>query len=617
MRHESIKVRVFLGLVILLSAAGMGAYSNSNINVIGGCYSLNSDAGNKCTQDQVFHNPSHAFSCSGTVNSISALGISTAGTAATGAYILVLSGTESPYVIEHVEDVTAAFNAVVAKGSFSVSFTNLGIPISAGQWLGWYAYTTAEEGDYSTLKREITDATGESLVASNTALSVPITTSNTVETVGSSADDSIAWTVTLETNQYVITDKTNGGSGYGNGGIVNIDVPLTEPYWIVLEGVVCPDGESLAIALQYVNQTTGAPTANETYTIDMGAADTFSASAGTPTLDMTGQGDAAEKINYHIYINPTTSKQDVIVYNHTSGQCLGPMSVTRDSTHRSLNSGVPVAFTGTNILRRILFTNAGGNALVDRVVVTRKPIVAMGDSYVSSITTLAAIGALLDNEGVFSEKRYVINGAIGANLVTRDSPTYSTALRTRWNSTNNHLWAYRDSVFCFVNGPSINDISASIFLASTYPMCDAFADMLAGDIGRMAGDCLSGSVTGYVSASTIPSNDVILCEMIPSNYSYGHEAEETYIQSMAKQNYTIRQFNKNIQAIANRLGVPFVRTYSRAWTYTDSKHIDAAGYAIYADLIVDAYENNQVPVSPYSKTGTLGTQTHDTLGNSY
>jgi lysophospholipase L1-like esterase len=302
-------------------------------------------------------------------------------------------------------------------------------------------------------------------------------------------------------------------------------------------------------------------------------------------------GQEGDKFTLHIWTDPVNDLIEVVFINYGVGQ--GPSGNVVDIQHISLMDRSPIALADFP-LRRISFTNTGTNATIESVVSCRKPVLAIGDSFVGTYSPpaqLTRVGAVLG--AAFTETRYVINGGIAGNAVSRSSPGNDTSIRERWNAgqedlegvePDQDLVAFRDVVCVFVNGPGLNDIIPRIDENSTENDINALAGRVSGDIERMAGDSIGRML---VTLNDIVSNDTVLCEQIPYAVAGAGLVNEKAAQA---------KINTDIKAMSNSLQIPIALVhdnYAANGGYSDSgTHPDVAGTAYIADQIADAYENN-------------------------
>ena len=566
-------IKAVFVLFLIFAAVGFGAYDHTAVNVnygFGFIDSVAATGGHGLTAA----NPSLTFGCTGTLTGLKIYMRSTTANACALAKLKIMSGTPGSFVLESEVSILTQVAEVkpAAVENFILELTGLSLPVEPDHFLA------------NCLDTSVTYA------IKNPGLMTYYYGNGDTAVLGASATYDICWEATISTSDKIIYT----GSTWTAGETAHIQSYDASPFYIVVEGVQVPDTETLAFTLQYTDATTDATATEETYTIDYsgGAGDGTVKGDAATTASIAGQ--EGDKINYYIYINPATGKQDLYFCNYTDGA--GGQGDT-DIKHVSLNSRGLANITAANKLRRIGIVNAGGNATADRIVVCREPVVAGFDSYVSmgsgGVLVLGRVGAYLDDAGVFTEQRHVINGGIPGNLVTDTTESSYTAIKTRWNSSENDLCGFRDVVYVFVNGPGLNDVASLVGEASTDIEIDCLAYQIAGEILTMAGDVLSTKIDGV----TVTSNDLVLCGMVPYTANSGQEE----INEMLCQ----QRVNELLEVAAYRLGVPFVDCWGLA-SYTDGTHYTDAGNALVAERIATAYENNQVPNNPFGSSGSRG-----------
>ncbi len=356
-----------------------------------------------------------------------------------------------------------------------------------------------------------------------------------------------------------------------------IPVPFFEDVgqYFIFEDVNCPEGESVVLGLYTANSLVKA------VTID-GTAHTIS--DGTNTKDLHATEDITQKFNVLVWVSPdgTDSEIQINYVNYAFGQ--GGQGVA-DTAHFAL-SRTPlddVSNLTASPITRVKLTLTTGS--VGKISLARKPVLAVGDSFVCSSTqsggkwVLAHVGAELAE--AFDEERYVINGGISGNKLLNDSSSAHTACLKRWDSATGDMCSYRDVLVVFVNGPGLNDIAS---IVNTKAEQKEYIAGLSGGLALMVRQALS-SADMYGG-----TNEVVMCEMIP--YTSGTYAN---IYNAA----VIREYNKMMQKISFLCDVPLARMNKYSLGYVEADPMDythppADGDAWIAGKIADSYELNQV-----------------------
>ena len=387
------------------------------------------------------------------------------------------------------------------------------------------------------------------------------------------------------TAERVLYDSDDGSLGpFGTGEAVNIPAYTDQSYYIMLEGVQCPDTDTLAIAFNY----TDAAGADDTITIDAKAGNLLLNYDGGGDTDKLGIGDyttfkaiasqEAENFNIHVWIDPVNHLMDIAFCNYQDGQ--GGLS-DRDIQHIPLMDGTAQAITDA-VIRRLAITSTAGT--IDRIIVCREPVVVPGDSFVSTygtITELSRIGAALDDAGIFSEKRYVINAGIAGAMILA-SNVASSGLTTRWNTlaSDQYIVGYRDCIMCFVVGCANDATEASE--ADAYEM----AARIVGAIGTMVGDTLDDTAT------LGGRSDCVICGPIGAPPDSDSDNYRTFFQRV----------NNGLRHLAYTANVPFVDLYGDEaksqftnFYASNNWHPSAAADSSIARKIAAAYESDAVP----------------------
>lgn len=353
-----------------------------------------------------------------------------------------------------------------------------------------------------------------------------------------------------------------------------IDLPYyeNEPQYIILEDVYVPYTKNLKIDLCHTLGD-GSDEVLKTITVDNATAMRF--------IDFDGFASSvscayAGRYNLHIWTDPQQGRIDVLYYN----------KYLFNIQHISLTFRNPQRIRPGSCIRRLyIHQDFGTGSIIDRIVVCRKPVLAIGDSFVSGYTyetILGHVGKALSDNNIFSQRRYVINGGISGNRVLDSYP--STATQIRWNDANHDLCAYHDVIVALVNGPGLNDV-AQITSSSTAEQITQKAQALAQAIAKMATEALSdGDEVGG-------RNSVILCEMIPYTYNM-----EINFQSYLNQKACQEQFHVLLSELAVQQNIPIARVYEDfPSSYSDGTHPTAIGSLWIAQRIANVYETHQLP----------------------
>lgn len=401
----------------------------------------------------------------------------------------------------------------------------------------------------------------------------------------------------IQTNEYMPWNDNNRGSGFDNGDDINLPAFADQPYYIIMEGVNVPDGSDLALKFKYIAATaadtvlgintgggpeiTGCELIFDSDGSDAANDETITIDDFNSTKALTGQD--GEKLNLQFWIDPVNDKMELIYYNKETGQ--GPTGGDRDIQHISITDRSPVTITDT-IIRRLSVTSAGaGQATIDRIVVCRKPILTLYDSFVSMSSggkiVLGRIGDKLDDPGVFTQQRYGICGGIPVNRIITDNIV--TAAKTRWNDANNDqdLVGYRDVIVCVVVGAA-NNFSAIISDATAQQK----AAHVLGEVGVVVGEALDAS------DALGGANECIIVGPLGAP----PDTVTSYRQEFCQ------RLNQGLRTLAYAANTPFVDNYGphKVGVFTDfaasdNVHPSTSACTTIAEKIVDAYEHAQVP----------------------
>ena len=392
----------------------------------------------------------------------------------------------------------------------------------------------------------------------------------------------------VQTNKYILFDDTNSSSGW-HGGDPNIRLPFykNEAQYIILQDVNVPANSFTRVNFIY-NNSSGARTT--LFSMDVNFVNSINrVQIGNTSTSLASQ-EAATKLTFSIWLDPNTDKYDVMIVNLQRGQ--GPESIL-DIKHISLSRRQTISAGIDLAAYPIRQISLEGGGKIGRIVVCRKPVLAVGDSFVGTYTSyyvgaaLRNVGDKLDDPGIiFSQQRYVINGGISGNCVLRNSTHLMTAIKDRWNKAdvNEDMCAYRDVVVVFVNGPGLNDVAindagSGINGTSSDSDIRALATRIGSTVANMAGEAQ------YNFDALGGKNDVILCEMIP--YLANTDAE--YIN----ENRAIQYINSYLRKTALTLNVPIalVGNLDPSYISADGTHPTDAGSIFIAQQIAGAYES--------------------------
>lgn len=560
-------------------------YDNSNVEVVCAGYGVASAPGNKNggLVDYTLSNPNYKFVAGvWTGYKIEAY---TDGSVAPTVKLKVLTGTGPAYTLVHTIDISYAIEkAAIAElgagieGYFSAEFDLTDLETSEGVF---------EDKSVAVLPTQFLAVYGDTLIISRkstwdqTQLLVCSSLGDN-ENLVTLLDDGIYHECIVSTNETIVFDSS---TGYGNGDRIPVPYYEEQNQYIMIEDVVVPNTEDLNIDLVYIDAADGTSNIAATIAIDF-SANTISLGVASDSL----AGQAGDKLNLHIWLDPVNDLIEVIYVNTEVGQ--GPSGGVGDLRFISLQGRIPAAITADIKIKQVVLTNVGTGASVGRIVSCRKPVVSVGDSF----ATGSNIGGRLGDADVFSEQRYAIITGLGGNSVTRSSTTLLTSVMRRWNSGTDDndaniaqdIIGFRDVVFVLINGPGINDINNAIKVTSSSAAIRALATELGGAAARIAGDAVSPNI--YYNGVDKVTNDVILCEMIPKN-------EAQYAGALPNVLLCETYVNDYLASISHRLQVPLARVYSdyaNNGGYTDATHADATGQTWIAQQIADAYEKGRV-----------------------
>lgn len=493
---------------MVLAQACFGAYSASPVNVNCGGYGnpfTDTTASPVRDTGKTICVPAYRFGVAGTLTDVKMRFYhDLTGASCTVFKLYILSGTPGAFVAKH--EITSSGDislvdqlnaASVGRQYFTVDISTLSQEVEADEFLGAYF-----DGAFYTVKN---DGNGQTSIFSGDGDTMAMTTR---------VKSDLLWQTVVSTSEFILYDRYGDGETDSDGGwrgscIVPIDTPDTGSYYVILEGTQVPDGESLSISLEYTDAG-GVNSTEKTYKIDYSGGPRDGMIYGDPVNGITKMqsvaGQEGDKIDYYIFVDPVHWAQNILFCNFTDGQ---GFYGDKDTRHISLMGRETGSFTASSKIRRLRLTNSGGNASVGRIVVARKPIVVVGDSftsgyikgtcvrislgtdykyynavdnhvsssggtvasdfakdlvaghwiettsttttdwaqgttYIGGHTILSNVGAKLAEAGVFSQRRYVINGGISGNGLTFDNTNdnfSTTANRVRWKSSGSYVMA--------------------------------------------------------------------------------------------------------------------------------------------------------------------------------
>jgi hypothetical protein len=372
------------------------------------------------------------------------------------------------------------------------------------------------------------------------------------------------------TSEYIVLDNDNGGSGFVKDAAIDVPAFTASTYYIVLEKIEnIANNEDISVNLKYT-AADGTDTVAETLKLDF-AADTISLVTATDSLALTET--TGSQITAHIWLNPTTDKIKVTFVNYKDGQ--GGLS-DGDIKHISLTARAPASLANFAIQRVSLTQSAGTDATVSRIIVCRQPVLAVGDSFVSHYTTetiLNNIAAKLDDSGIFTQQRYVINGGItGCQMGANNSASHSVI--NRWDSSGQDIMDYNNVLVAIIGGT--NDIGQTNDNVSYRYIVQA---RLMWVVGKITYDSL------------FHGNDVVLMELLPYDPAYIAAGEVIQAGEVTGK----RQYNEWLRRLSAQANVPIALIYNNYdYGWSGGIHPDADGNTYIAGKIAEAYENNLI-----------------------
>jgi lysophospholipase L1-like esterase len=567
-------IRYFLtGTVVVLLACGslLGSYDSAEVNILAGGYGFSTTNGDVPVDgpQKTYIFRSTPIITSGTLTRV-IFRFYSSGADTDAAYLKVWSTNQvnPPYILTSNINITEQVNEAKTGGAtrYTVDLIGLSIPVTAGQVLGIYLGTNAY---FVRINRPGYDS---DYYDGNLYSGSP---------TGTITDITAPVDIYVSSNSFIAYDSNNGGNGFGSGSVIQIPKYADQNYYIILSGVTgigTADDANLSFRCSETDSSMEDEIGN--LIID-----------NTPnTITLTRYGGTnvqsflsdQRSLDIHIWCNPVTNRYEVIYVNYIDGQ--GGLG-DGDTQHVSLTRRSPQLMYGD--IRRInLSQTSGANLKVDRIVVCRRPVVAIGDSFTAMYqdtdyrfsgyeASLSHVGAALDNPGVFSQQRYVINGGITGDSLLSNAATAHSIL-ARWDSTLPYedLCAYRDVVFVFPNGPGLNDI---IYAVNSLARQREYTAALISGLSQIARKALS-TTDEY-------NNDVVLCQMIP--YTHPPYANQYNAQ-------LIVNYNKLIENLAYYSNIPMasMADFPIEYLSDDGTHPTPDGDLWIATKIAQAYENN-------------------------
>ncbi|MBN1435674.1 MAG: SGNH/GDSL hydrolase family protein [Sedimentisphaerales bacterium] len=280
----------------------------------------------------------------------------------------------------------AAIDAYGTTGILIVDLTSwlsgAGVTVEAGDWFGTYVSSgnaakpcKHKTANYETSYYRSGDITGATDLTSG----------------WSSGTYILLFDYEIEANDFIIQDDN---AGWGDGDVLSLMAYESEPYYIILEGVQCPIAELLTMSFLYTSAGDDATASIGGKTGDLHinyVADANEAKIGIGdyTTSHSIPNQYGHKITILIWIEPDADEMQIHYINYQNPQ--GPQGYG-DIKMSCLMDRNPQAITDT-VIRRLKFTNTGGNASVDRVVVCRNPAVVGYDSFTASALTTGNITA--------------------------------------------------------------------------------------------------------------------------------------------------------------------------------------------------------------------------------
>jgi len=578
-------VRMIVIATLFLASVCLGAYDSSAVTVNAGGWgsypSANVGTYLAAGVGYTYFAKSTPITCSGTLTQVK-FNFYTDATVATNTEILVTTINGASYTINNRIDANSAMATSMAARAgntrplFTITnpvdkTTGLPVTVTSGQIIGIYtkdhAYVIG------------TAATGFTIDQYNGYFQSDAAMTSTA------SDKAVAIDVQVSTNEFILFNSTDGGTGFVKDDTVNIPGVPGSPYYIILTEITgLPTDSKVNIA--YCDSSGDSALTN---TIDCNV-------AIDNALDTVGFGYAASgvvsqtitdsNLTLNFWRDQTNSLGDVWQVNYINGQGLANGSSgakDKDVKHISLTGRTSKSVLSGNGMRRLKITQSAGTAVnIGRIVVCRKPWVLVGDSFVSAYDTYTRVqnvGAYLGQDAQAyapTYQQYMICGGLPGDRVL-DSDAGVTSMSARFNAVTNDLGSYRNVVYAFGNGPGINDV---VNLAPT-------TNALAMDYGHAVASTV-GAMAGFAQKN---GNDVVLCEMV--NLEDGYATKTAYTTKM------VQTINNDLVILSGQLQVPLAKTYDSfnadpdTYYNADNLHASTAGYQLISSRIVSAYENNQ------------------------
>ncbi len=513
--------------------------------------------------------------------------------------------------------------------NFSIDVSSLGIEIQEGDVLGCCIETDTDTAtdpeaapcylvcDYSTT------GGGTGLIAGNSYdgdLGTTVDDYIYTGTVNSDIDDKIFFIgAKIQTTDKILYELDSVNMS-GLNFIPTLD--YDESYHIFLEGVTVPLGEKLEISIKSLPGGDSAYGDGHLvkYVID------YSGGAGTGTLS-SYRGLTASPPATHVQSIADNEILDIDLFKHADGdsgtrgfscmyvnyhECQGPQGIT-DPKHILLGdeTNLTIKYSNLTSVGKLVEINnsSAATASIDKLVVAKKPVVVVGDSFTSTFrTTSPDSGAKLNHVGhaignAFTERRYVVNGGRTGSAVLIDSTGACTSIKDRYDSDHGFIWLYQDCIIVFVNGPGLNDIAA-ILDNDLSPRPEELASRVFGAISMMAGKAMFTKVVGQSDAMK-HSNDVVLCGTIPYP-KYSIEGVDQDIDRFNLQEEALTKLNYSLAELSTIHKIPFVdcwdfpiSLYQSDWTHPSTPD----GDNWIANKIATAYENNYIGGDPLDNFG--------------
>ena len=564
---------------MLIASVCLGAYSTSNIEIMAGGFGYDTASNNKVPYQETWIDKAHPFTLGDGSYSLTKIKLRGTNLTTPGCTTLkVKVFRENGSDLELVGESDIAGEGIVA---YSVIDGTLGTPITGvqnGDFIGFYldgqatAYIRAWTAEAGT--------TGQSDYW-HQAGDITTTTATATWTDDATGNDPLEYDVWFEGNDFVfheITSPTIDADGE------QYDVPLywgtTEAFYYIFEDVVVPEGDTLEITWEVSDVTSGV-VAQETLEVsfDGGANDeeigfnSFGTSKSLVDVDSGNQSGDTFDI-YFLYDRRTAynpNSADVLFVNRTQGQ----YSVSPDSNIKyiSVTDGEMSAtwYNSNYRFKRLKLVSDAAGATIGKIIVCRKPVLAVADSFVAG-QVASNPPVVLDNVGAylgaaFTKKRHIINaGIMGGKVAGR--ATNGTNFFQRWGDS---LRYFDDVIVAYVNGPGLNNINE-------INSDQATADSLL--IG------ITGTILESIYEAQALGNDVVMTEMVQC---------PAYT---ALENSTIVELNTILKYMAWKASVPFAESYYGFNDFDgDNVHPDDTGSSHLADELSAAYENNTYPTT--------------------